>query len=213
MQDKIREAIFEGQFKPGQRLVERPLCEQLGVSRTVIREAIRYLEAEGLVTNLQNKGPIVATMDWKQALQIYEIRKMLETSAAVACAEQATVELQQRLKVALKKLELAYGTNTSGALLKATTEFYRIIFAEAGHLVAWEIVQRLNGRISWLRLMTLSTADRHQSGFFHIARIYDAIVSKNPKATRAAVYAHLEEASSIAERLLNTTNSVNTGDI
>jgi len=60
VQAKMRDAIMAGHFAPGERLVERPLCEQLGVSRTVVRETIRYLEAEGLVETIPHKGPIVA---------------------------------------------------------------------------------------------------------------------------------------------------------
>lgn len=63
VQQRMREAIIEGHFKPGERLVERPLCKQLGVSRTVIRETIRFLEAEGLVDILPGRGPIVAVMN------------------------------------------------------------------------------------------------------------------------------------------------------
>ena len=75
VQERMRTAIIEGHFAPGERLVERPLCDQLGVSRTVIRETIRYLEAEGLVEIIPNRGPIVALLDWGQAEQIYAIRE------------------------------------------------------------------------------------------------------------------------------------------
>ena len=72
VQDRMRNAIIEGHFAPGERLVERPLCDQLGVSRTVVRETIRFLEAEGLVEIIPNRGPIVATFNWNQAKQIYD---------------------------------------------------------------------------------------------------------------------------------------------
>ena len=84
--ERMRGAILSGRFKSGERLVERTLCDQLGVSRSVVREAIRYLEAEGLVEIMANKGPMVARMDWAQAAQIYDIRMLLEQSAASACA-------------------------------------------------------------------------------------------------------------------------------
>ena len=77
VQNRMRAAIIDGHFAPGERLVERPLCNQLGVSRTVIRETIRYLEAEGLVEVITNQGPIVATLNWDQARQIYDIRRQL----------------------------------------------------------------------------------------------------------------------------------------
>jgi DNA-binding GntR family transcriptional regulator len=204
VQERLREAIIEGHFEPGERLIERPLCDQLGVSRTVIRETIRYLEAEGLVEILTNKGPIVATMNWEHAQQIYDIRLLLETSAAVDCAKKTSTELAKHLNLALIELESAFVEGTPKALFKATTGFYKVIFEEAGHLIAWEIVQRLNGRISRLRVMTLSTSDRHVSGHTHMKAICNAIINGDVKATRAAVEAHLKDASSIAKRLIAT---------
>ncbi|MFT5662719.1 MAG: DNA-binding GntR family transcriptional regulator [Gammaproteobacteria bacterium] len=205
VQERLREAIIEGHFTPGQRLVERPLCDQLGVSRTVIRETIRYLEAEGLVEILPNKGPIVAPMSWEHAQQIYDIRLLLETSAAVDCAKKTSPELANHLNLALTELESAFADGKPKALFKATTRFYKVIFEEAGHLIAWETVQRLNGRISRLRVMTLSTTDRHVSGHSHMKVICDAIIKGDVKATRVAVETHLKDASSIAKRLLKAS--------
>ncbi|MEX0317335.1 MAG: GntR family transcriptional regulator [Ruegeria sp.] len=202
VQDRMREAIIEGHFKPGERLVERPLCEQLGVSRTVIRETIRYLEAEGLVEILPGRGPIVARMSWDDARQIYDIRRMLETSAAMNCAERMTPDLAKRLQKALDELKRGFTRKTPGALFKATSGFYGTIFEGAGHAIAWEIVQRLNGRISRLRMMTLSSSDRDQPGPDHMKTICESIVSGDPEAARAAVNRHLDDATAVAERLL-----------
>lgn len=202
VQDRMREAIIEGHFKPGERLVERPLCEQLGVSRTVIRETIRYLEAEGLVEILPGRGPIVARMSWDDARQIYDIRRMLETSAAMTCAARMTPGLAKRLQKALDELQKGFTRKTPSALFKATAGFYGTIFEGAGHAVAWEIVQRLNGRISRLRMMTLSSSDRDQPGPDHMIAICEAIVSGDPEAARTAVNRHLDDATAVAERLL-----------
>ena len=200
--ERMRAAIISGHFPAGVRLVERPLCDQLGVSRSVVRETIRYLEAEGLVEIIPNKGPIVARMDWAQACQIYEIRLLLEARAAEVCAQVATSKTKAALKKALKKLETAYGSGEPSALFQAITSFYQIIFDTSGHSVAWEVVQRLNGRISRLRAMTLGTEDRHITGYAHMERIYLAITCNDSKASSEAVKLHLTEASEIARKLL-----------
>lgn len=202
VQERMREAIIEGHFKPGERLVERPLCEQLGVSRTVIRETIRFLEAEGLVDILPGRGPIVAVMNWDDARQIYEIRRMLETAAARTCASQITPERAQALQVALTHLKQGFADKTPGALFRATAYFYSEIFEGAGHHIAWGIVQRLNGRISRLRMLTLASTERSQPGPSHMQAICDAIISGNADAAEAAVHAHLKDTATIAERLL-----------
>lgn len=198
----MRDAIIEGHFKPGERLVERPLCDQLGVSRTVVRETIRYLEAEGLVQILPGRGPIVALMNWDDARQIYDIRKMLETSAARACAQNMTQERAQSLQAALRSLKNAFGSAETGSLFRATSQFYAEIFEGAGHHVAWEVVQRLNGRISRLRRMTLSCVERERSGQDHMQAICDAVTSGDADAAAQAVTCHLKDTSRIAEHLL-----------
>lgn len=200
--DRMREAILTGYFKSGQRLVERPLCDELGVSRTVVRETIRYLEAEGLVETLPGKGPIVARLDWDQARQIYDIRRLLEGEAARACALRADAAVKARLKAALEALGAAYSGGDTGVLIAASTEFYHQIFEAAGHDIAWDVVRRLNGRISRLRMMTLSTKDRHVSGFARMTQIHAAIAANDPDAAEAAIRAHLAEAAEIAQQQL-----------
>lgn len=200
--DRMRGAILSGRFASGERLVERTLCDQLGVSRSVVREAIRYLEAEGLVETMPNKGPIVARMDWAQAEQIYEIRLLLEQNAAAACAQAADAKLKANLQAATRAIEAASCANENAVLIAATTRFYEIIFTAAGHQIAWEVVQRLNGRISRLRAMTLATTDRRVSGPVRMARICAAICDNDPDSAAQAVFDHLDEAAKIAHRLL-----------
>lgn len=203
VQERMREAIIEGHFKPGERLVERPLCDQLGVSRTVIRETIRYLEAEGLVQILPNRGPIVAYLYWKEARQIYEIRRMLEMAAAETCAANISKELAKSLKAALKHLNEDRSDMSATDLYHATSDFYELIFSGAGHDIAWEMVQRLHARISRLRRLTLSTVERKKTGPEHMQSICDAICAGDPAAARLAVAEHLDDVMAVAEKLLS----------
>lgn len=205
--ERLRSAIMAGHFPSGQRLVERALVDQLGVSRSVIREAIRYLEAEGLVEILPRQGPVVATLDWDKARQIYDIRLRLEAAAAADCARLLDGAARGRLQAALTQLQQAFSSADRQVLYDATTRFYEAIFASAGHHIAWEIVQRLNGRISRLRALTLASTDRHVSGQARMQRIAEAILARDPEAAASAVEAHLTEAAAIASRLLQDADS------
>lgn len=200
--DRIRHAIISGRFNGGDRLVERTLCDQLGVSRSVVREAIRYLEAEGLVETLTRSGPVVAKLDWDRARQVYDIRLLLEADAASACARIADAKIKDHLRKALGNLEAAFSDAAPGRVYDATTRFYETIFTSAGLDIAWEVVQRLNGRISRLRALTLTTTDRRVSGPAHMARICAAICNNDPSAAAKAVREHLTDASKIARHLL-----------
>lgn len=198
--ERLRGAIVSGRFRGGDRLVERTLCDQLGVSRSVVREAIRVLEAEGLVEAQGRSGPVVARLDWAQAQQIYGIRRLLEAEAAAECARVAHGAVRARLQAALAGLQAAIAAGD--APHGATEGFYEVIFQAAGHSIAWEIVQRLNGRIARLRALTLASQDRRVSGPAHMARICAAIVAGDPQAAAQAVRDHLDEAALLARRML-----------
>jgi DNA-binding GntR family transcriptional regulator len=206
---RIREAIVAGTFEPGTRLVERTLCDQLGVSRSVIREVIRHLETEGLI-EMAKQGPIVARLDWNDARQIYDIRALLESAAVADCASSAERETKSRLGAILDELDRNAAHHDPTAMLDATIEFYSVIFTSSGHDVAWEIVARLNSRISRLRVMTLSTANRTVSGPARLREIFDAIDRNDPEAAATACRQHIAEASRLAEKIL-TSDPVDPG--
>lgn len=198
--EKMREAIVSLRFKPGERLIERDLCAQLGVSRTVVREVLRHLEAEGLVQTQQHRGPIVARPTPEEARQIYEIRGLLEALAARACAEAGADPAP--LDAALGRIAAAYAEHRPAAVLAETSEFYRALFGGAGKDVAWGIVSALNARINHLRAMTISTPGRDQEGPGQMRRIVEAIRARDGDAAFAACLAHVERASAIAQQLL-----------
>ncbi|MCB4320765.1 GntR family transcriptional regulator [Alcaligenes sp. 13f] len=209
-QAKLRNAIITGYFPSGRRLVERSLGEELGVSRSVIREVIRYLEAEGLVEILPNKGPIVATLNWDVASQIYQVRLLLEQSAVADCTRNLTEDTAQKLKTALSELKNSFGTEDIPLILSASAQLYETIFTAAHHHIAWEIVQRLNGRISRLRAMTLKSTDRELSGQLRIQRICEAIyLHRDADMAKQAVLEHITEAAAIAQRILATQEGDN----
>lgn len=200
---KVRQAIIAGYFKAGDRLVERQLTEQLGVSRSVVREVIRYLEAEGLIETLPKKGPIVAVLNWESAEQIYNIRMLLEQEAAWDCARLANADDKARLYAQLQQIAQASREHDDIKRVEASQAFYETLFQVAKHTIAWEIVQRLNSRISRLRALTLASPERQVAGFERMSRIYHAIDSNDPPLAKQAVFDHLSEASLLAKEILS----------
>ena len=202
--DKVRNAIITGYFPSGKRLVERTLCEELGVSRSVVREVIRYLEAEGLVEILPNKGPIVSLLNWDIASQIYEIRLLLEQSAVVDCTKNLDEKTAERLKLLLEDLKAAFAADDINLIIETSTQLYQTIFTTAKHHIAWEVVQRLNGRISRLRAMTMKSTKREISGYQRIKNMCEAIyLHKDPEKAKQAVAEHIAEAAAVAKNILD----------
>ncbi|MBB4103185.1 DNA-binding GntR family transcriptional regulator [Rhizobium borbori] len=201
--DKVRDAIVEGYFRPGDRLVERDLCAQLGVSRTIVREVLRHLESEGLVANQANKGPIVATLDLDEARQIYEIRGALEGMAARLCAEQRDPATIAALEAALDAIRACYAAKDLHGVLSQTTAFYQTLFSRVKRHVAWGVVNLLTVRINHLRSMTIQTRNRDTEGPQQMERIVDAIRRGDGDAAARAALDHVAAASAIAEAVLS----------
>jgi len=200
--ERLRRAIIIGLFEPGARLVERKLCEQLGVSRSVIREVIRHLQAEGLVEVLARQGPIVTRLNWDDAEQIYDIRAALESRAVEDCARRVDDALKTQLVSALDDIDRQAQAQNPLGILDATTHFYQLIFRASGHLIAWDIVSRLNSRISRLRVMTLSTPERTRQGPAQIRTIFNAIAAGDAQSAGEACRAHVKAAAKAASQIL-----------
>lgn len=200
--DRLRTAIIEHHFPPGSRLTERDLCDQLGVSRSVVREVIRHLETEGLVESIPHHGPTVATLDAETAAQIYEIRVLLESTAAHDAAERASQDHIEEMRAALAAIGAAYAAGDHHGVMLSTSRFYETMFAAGGKSVAWEVVKRLNSRISWLRSMTIASPGRDITGLRQMEKIFSAIAQRQPAAAASASRDHITMAASIARRLL-----------
>lgn len=205
--EKMRTAILDAHFQPGERLVERSLCEGLGVSRTVVREVLRHLEAEGLVDSIPNQGPIVAVIEADAAAQIYEIRALLEGDAAMACAQQAEDAVVARLAECIASIEFAFEERDHQRVRELTTTFYEVLFHGGERHVAWEIVQTLNARINRLRAMTIASEGRGRQAVAEMNRILDAIRCRDPGRAREAATAHVERVATIAAQLLQHSDA------
>jgi GntR family transcriptional regulator, trigonelline degradation regulator len=200
--DKMRDAIFSGHFRPGDRLVERDLCAQLGVSRTIVREVLRHLESEGLVTNLASKGPMVAHLGVDEARQIYEIRGALEGMAARLCAEKHDAATVERLEVALQAIRDGYVRADMADVLSHTTEFYKTLFTSIERHIAWDVVKLMTVRINHLRSMTIKTEGRAVEGPAQMQKMVNAIRSGDGVAAEQAAIEHVRRASQIAQAVL-----------
>ena len=139
--ENMRKAIIEGVLKPGERLMEIQLSEQLGVSRTPIREAIRMLELEGLVVMLPRKGAYVANISKKDLMDILEVRVGLEGLAAYCATDRMTEDHIRMLEIISKDLEEAVYKNDVETMLAKDEEFHTLIFEATGTKI-WETVYR-----------------------------------------------------------------------
>jgi DNA-binding GntR family transcriptional regulator len=201
--EKLRGAIVRGYFRSGARLVERTLCDELGVSRTVVREVLRHLETEGLVEIVARQGPVVARLDPTQVAEIYELRGLLEANAARACAENATSEVVKRLRATRRKIEDAFEREAFADVLNQTEAFYDALFEGAQKSISSSIVRTLNTRINQLRALTISSARRSAESNKEMNALLDAIERGDGAAASEASAAHIRRASELAQKALS----------
>ncbi|MGE0315201.1 MAG: GntR family transcriptional regulator [Lautropia sp.] len=196
--DKLRDAILAGHFAPGSRMIERDLWQSLGVSRTVLREALQHLQAEGLITIVPHKGPVVATIDAAEAAELYEVRRSLEALAGAGFARHATPQQIARLREALAWLASPAASATTAALLAAKNAFYDTLLEGCGNRVVGQVLRQLNNRITMLRRISLGRAGRLPETLAELEEIVRAIEARDAKRAARLCEAHVARAAAIA---------------
>jgi GntR family transcriptional regulator, trigonelline degradation regulator len=197
----LRRAITELRFPPGHRLAERDLCERTGASRTSIREALRQLEAEGLVTSVPNRGTIVAGLTAVEANEIYEVRAVLEPLAARGFVERGAEPQVHALREALEELRRAEGDVP--AMLQAKSRFYDVLVEAAGNGHLRGILGGLHARVTALRGVSLSQPGRTARSLDELERLVTAIERRDAAAAARAAERHVRAAQRVAVAALD----------
>ena len=157
----LRQAIVERELRPGQRLVERELTDRLQVSRATIRESLRELEAEGLVTVIPQRGAVVASISLQEAADIYEARAAIESLIVRRFVERAAAEYLARLASSLDDLGQAIDAGQPvRELLAVKDRFYDVLIEGADSSVLATMLSGLQARVSLLRATSLTHQGR-----------------------------------------------------
>jgi DNA-binding GntR family transcriptional regulator len=190
--ENLRQAILDRRLAPGQRLIERELVELTGVSRTSVREALRELAAEGLVTAIPNRGTIVTSVSAEEARQLYQVRSVLEALAGRLFVEHATAAQRKALARALERIERL--TAKGSPVLAAKDAFYDVLFEGGGNDALRSVASSLHARVSVLRSLSLSVPGRVEHSTKELRAIVDAVLASDADAAAAACARHVEEA-------------------
>jgi DNA-binding GntR family transcriptional regulator len=202
--DNLRQAIVERQLVPGQRLIERELVELTGVSRTSIREALRELAAEGLVTAIPNKGTVVARVSAEEARQLYEVRSALEGLAGRLFVQNATQAQRNALVKALQRIERQVAKGSF--MINAKDSFYEILFEGGGNEALRSVTAGLHARVSVLRALSLSVPGRPVQSLQEMRDIVNAVLAGDADAAARACSRHVEEAGRVGLQALAEQN-------
>ena len=192
---KLREAIMSGNLKPGQRLVERELCEMMGVSRPSIREALRLLEADGLVNTVPHRGPMVSTISLEEARQLYAARAVLEGFAGRECARLHDPAVVRKIGEALTRLKAALAESDMIAVLEAKTDFYAALIGGCQNAFIERMLKPLHDRITLLRITSMSHPKRVNKSLREVTAIWRAIQSGDEDLAERCCVDHIKAAA------------------
>jgi DNA-binding GntR family transcriptional regulator len=187
---EIEEAILSGQFKPRERLVEMDLISRFGVSRTVIREALKRLEAKGLVRATPYRGVMVADLTVEEIEEIYFVRAELEKIAARLVLEHITQSDIQNLKRLSKEVERHLRSKTH-QMIEIDSEFHRMIFKACRNSYLYEMIDFLRTKAHIVRFNAWSLPHRIEQSILEHREMIRAIEDRNLSQFEKLIVKHL----------------------
>jgi DNA-binding GntR family transcriptional regulator len=189
--DEIREAIVRGEFVPNQRLVEADLSEQFAASRATVRSALAELANEGLVERVQNRGARVRAISVDEAVEICEVRMVVEGLCAAKAAERISRDEAKQLKAIGKQMRSAASGGDVLGYSQLNQELHQRVREISGQRTARDVLERLRAQGVRHQFKLAMRPGRPNVSLPEHLAIIDAICAHDAAAAEEAVRAHL----------------------
>jgi DNA-binding GntR family transcriptional regulator len=201
---RMLEEIRQGVLGPGARLRETELAARFGISRTPIREAIRQLEADGLVVHVAHFGAAVRSLDYAEVMELYEMRAVLEATAArMAALAASEIELEELEAI---NAEMRAASENPGLAYSLNRQFHTTLLDAARNRFLVKSAAAMEKTLLILGRSTLSDPMRVQEAADEHARLTAALRSRDPALAEREMRAHVEGAQRIRMRHLRDAN-------
>lgn len=205
----LRRAILRGELVPGQRLMEIRLADQMGVSRTPVREAIRKLELEGLVVMVPRKGAEVAHISGKNLRDVLEVRRALEELAGELACERMTTEDFKKLEQANLKFASVLDSDDITVLGQADEEFHGLIYQATDNDRLVQMVNHLREQMYRYRIEHLKNKSQRTILLQEHQDIMRALAARDVEAVRRAIRVHInKQEAQIAKMIKEQSNDL-----
>ena len=198
----LRQGILTGELKPGERLMEIHLADRLGVSRTPIREAIRKLELEGLVTMIPRKGAEVAQISAQNLKDVLEVRQALDALGVELACERITEEGLVELKEACDHFAKVTATKDATVITKADVALHDVIIRATGNERLQQMISNLSEQMYRYRFEYIKDSSYHALLIEEHKRIYESIAARDKEQAVKAIQTHIDnQLNTIMEHL------------
>jgi DNA-binding GntR family transcriptional regulator len=216
VEDHLRRAITQGLFSPGQHLSDRTLQNTFNVSRTVVREAVRQLEAEGLIETVPHRGSFVRRVSLEEVRQIYDVRCVLEALASKGFARNATMDQVEALAAVLDEIRALLDAPQSDQVVDLKHKFYAILLDGCGNAYVEQMLGQILNRNMQLRRTSLSAPGRLVRTVAELDQLIDAFRRRDEQAAWDATLTHVRNAAAVAIEVLTreaATRESNTNNL
>ena len=204
---RLRQMLVEGRIAPGAKLNERTLCEELKVSRTPLREAIKTLAAEGLVELLPNRGAIAVQLSEEDILHTFEVMAGLEGLSGELAAQRVTPEELTEIEALHYEMKAAYTRRDLSAYYRLNAAIHRAINAAAKNPVLTATYTQVNARLQALRFRSNQDGEKWARAMLEHDRMLDALQKRDGAALHAELVAHLDHKREVVLEQLHATEA------
>jgi DNA-binding GntR family transcriptional regulator len=201
--ETLREAIVNGVLKPGERLMEIQLAEELGVSRTPVREAIRKLELEGFVVMIPRRGTYVADLSIKDINEVFEIRTALDVLAAGLAVERITEDELEQLERLLVEIAELIEQDDADKIVESDSQFHDILYRASRNDRLVGIINNLREQFTRFRSISIQYPGRMQKSVEEHRRLVEAIASRDTDLAQQLAREHMENSEQTLLQDLN----------
>jgi DNA-binding GntR family transcriptional regulator len=189
----LKERIIRWEYAPGHRFTEEGLCEEFGVSRSPVREALRMLVENSLVDKMPHKGYSVKRLDLQEIHELYDVRMALETFVIERLTQSEYPEMEWKgLYRTWKDLRKAAITNSSD-FAKSDEDFHERLAIWTGNRTLLQQIRSIDERLHFIRMTDITTAERLRTTCEQHLRILDCIKEKDMECAREALQLNIEE--------------------
>lgn len=194
---KVKEKIIFRDLKPGERIIDREIADEFGVSRSLVRQALNILEKEGLVNSYPRTGYYVKEITKKDIRDIYNLRKLLEQHAAKKAVSKFSDDEIRGLEKLFKSAKEDLQDNLVEKLVRADAKLHRLIINKCCNRKIKEIIKKFNSFVLFYRVIDLTRENRAQSSYEEHYEIFKAIKNRQPERTAELLGEHIEFSKSM----------------
>ncbi|MCZ6664800.1 MAG: GntR family transcriptional regulator [Gammaproteobacteria bacterium] len=198
--DRLRTMIVEAELTPGERIAEGEICEQLGISRTPLREALKVLASEGLIDLLPNRGTRVSRITGKEIGELFEVISGIERMAGELAADRATDKDIENLAKLQERMEQHHRNDERHQYFDLNQQVHELIVRMADNSVLIAVHANLMMKVRRARYLAIMSRGRWDESVKEHAEIREAIMAREPARAGALIMLHVRKTGEIIQK-------------